>query len=473
MSYHKTPILGIWGTDYFIYFQEDAMKKRSAAAAVIAALILIMSVCLSGCGTKTLLSENDPVTLEFWHVYGEQSGSPMNELVDEFNRTEGMEKGIRIKVTAMSNASDIGRFLRDAQNGGSSAQHMPDIFTCHITDAVSLDEDNLVNWNDWFSSKDLSAFVPGFLDDGTYDDRLLVFPVSKSTQLLMINGSGFRKFSDATGVTYDDLSTWDGFYDAAAKFYEWSGGRPFCAFDFPARAMELDALEMGCSELYNENGWYDEDNEILKAGWMKFARSLAQGHIVVSDMYSNTQVMTGDTLCGMGSSAAILYYNDTVTYRDNTSEPMDLHVVPMPKEEGSTGLMTQAGVGLSAYKTTDKKAEAASVFVRWLTEPERNLDFVTSTGYMPVRSGAFDSIADHDFKDESYARLYDSLSRMHEEYTPVSEPRFDGYYEKVNSFYDTLRNMQGDMPARVAASGGPDAFALETWKQLCSLDDKL
>ena len=52
MSYHKTPILGIWGTDYFICFQEDAMKKRSAAAAVIAALILIMSVCLSGCGTE-------------------------------------------------------------------------------------------------------------------------------------------------------------------------------------------------------------------------------------------------------------------------------------------------------------------------------------------------------------------------------------------------------------------------------------
>ena len=77
------------------------MKKRSAAAAVIAALILIMSVCLSGCGTKTLLSENDPVTLEFWHVYGEQSGSPMNELVDEFNRTEGMEKGIVIAIRNM------------------------------------------------------------------------------------------------------------------------------------------------------------------------------------------------------------------------------------------------------------------------------------------------------------------------------------------------------------------------------------
>ena len=46
---------------------------------------------------------------------------------------------------------------------------------------------------------------------------------------------------------------------------------------------------------------------------MQFARSLAQGHVVVSDLYSNTQVMTGDVLSGLGSSAAILYYNDTVT----------------------------------------------------------------------------------------------------------------------------------------------------------------
>ena len=33
-------------------------------------------------------------------------------------------------------------------------------------------------------------------------------------------------------------------------------------------------------------------------------------------LYSNTQVMTGETLAGLGSSAAILYYNDFVTYPD-------------------------------------------------------------------------------------------------------------------------------------------------------------
>ena len=80
---------------------------------------------------------------------------------------------------------------------------------------------------------------------------------------------------------------------------------------------------------------------------MQFARSLAQGHVVVSDLYSNTQVMTGDVLSGLGSSAAILYYNDTVTYRDGTQEPMDLHVLPMPKTAGAA-VSASASAFLSA-----------------------------------------------------------------------------------------------------------------------------
>lgn len=69
---------------------------------------------------------------------------------------------------------------------------------------------------------------------------------------------------------------------------------------------------------------------------MQFARSLAQGHVVVSDLYSNTQVMTGDVLSGLGSSAAILYYNDTVTYRDGTQEPWISMYCPCRKRQVQT-----------------------------------------------------------------------------------------------------------------------------------------
>ena len=443
------------------------MKKRVLSLLLSAALLLT----LSACGEDTLLNKREPVTVTFWHVYGEQSGSPMDVLVQEFNRTVGTEKGVRVQVTNLSSASMIGGFLKEAQKGGD-LQDMPDLFTCHIADATALGEDNLVDWRDWFTEEELSDFVPGFLADGTAEDgKLLLFPISKSTQLLMFNGSGFSRFSQATGANYDDLATWDGFYDTARKFSDWAG-TPFCALDYPIRAVELCALERGSGNFYTENGWYDTNNAVFKECWMQFARALAQGHVVVSDLYSNTQVMTGEVLAGLGSSAAILYYNDTVTYRDGTREPMDLHVLPMPMSAGCDALMTQAGVGLGAYKTTEQKAEAAALFVRWLTEPERNLDFVAQTGYMPVRNGAFDSIENYDkFPEpaESYQQLYAALKTMREDYTPVSEPRFEGYYSKVSALYDGLRQLQKELPARAAAGENVDALAEETWALLCSI----
>ena len=237
------------------------MKNRILATLLLSALLFT----LSACGEKSLLNKNDPVSLTFWHVYGEQAGSPMDLLVQEFNRTVGQERGVQVKVTGTSSASKIGGYLKEAQSGGQEVQEMPDLFTCHIVDALELGEDNLVDWNSQFTPSELSDFVPGFLSDGTAEDgRLLIFPVSKSTQLLMCNGSGFARFSQATGVSYADLSTWEGFYDAAGKFYDWSGGEAFCALDYPIRSVELNALEHGSGDSYTKNGWYDTNNVVFK-----------------------------------------------------------------------------------------------------------------------------------------------------------------------------------------------------------------
>ena len=206
------------------------MKKQGYA--ILMAVIMVFA--LTGCGNKSLLSAKEPVELTMWHVYGEQAGSPMDTLVEEFNRTEGKEKGVRVKVTELSSAAKIGGFLLETQR--DSAQEMPDLFTCHIADAIALGEDDLLDWNDWFTEQEQSEFVSGFLADGKADDgKLLVFPLSKSTQLLMFNGTGFARFSAATGVSYDDLSTWEGFYDVAGRFYDWTNGtEPFVRWTIPS-----------------------------------------------------------------------------------------------------------------------------------------------------------------------------------------------------------------------------------------------
>lgn len=436
----------------------DFMKK--AVALILTAGMLLG--LLSGCG-DSLLSPDHPVTLTMWHVYGEQSGSPMDVLVDEFNETVGQEQGIIIEVTNMTNSTDIGQKLLDAQKGNPGAMDMPDLFTCHPSNAVALGTENLLDWSTVLQQETLDTFVPEFLEDGTIEGQLSVLPLSKSTHLIMMCGTAFDRFAADTGVTGDSLATWDGFFEVAERYYEWSGGQPFCSLDYLIRAVELYAMELGGSDFYTESGWYRSDNKILKESWLRFASAIGQGHIMVSDLYSNTQVMTGEVICGIGSSAAILYYNDTVTYADGTSEPMNFTALPMPAASGATPLMTQAGVGLSATKTTEEKAAAAGIFAQWLTESQRNLDFVAETGYMPVTRESTDHIASYSFTNSDYTELYTALGTMLRDYTAYSEPQFLGYYDKVYVLYEELRERQKN------PGEDPEAFTQESWEFLCSL----
>lgn len=346
---------------------------------------------------------------------------------------------------------------------------MPDLFFCHNNNAEELGADNLLNWRDVFSEDELDDYVPEFLEDGVTDGKLSVFPVSKSTHLLFIAGTQFERFSDATGITYDSLSTWDGFFTAAEKYYEYSGGKPFCALDYPIRAVELNAMEHGGKDFYTDDGWYDFENKSLKESWLTFASAVAKGHIIVSDLYSNTQVMTGEVMAGLGSSASILYYNDTVTYPDNTSEPMNLQILPPPTAVGTDLLVTQAGVGLCAYKTTSQKAEAATVFARWLTEADRNLEFCVETGYMPVNKASFDKIDGYEFKSDAYKNLYTAINKVNETATAVREPSFAGYYNKIYTLYDSLRQLQKTMPDRYKNGESADALANELWELFCGI----
>ena len=213
------------------------MKK---VLAVLLAAIFALS-CLSGCREQPLLDPHDPVVLTLWHTYGEQADSPMNRLIDRFNSTVGMERGVVIRTTLITVAAKISDRLAEAQDGTPGAVPLPDLFFCHNNDAAGFGVDRLLDWNDYFTGAETAAFVPDFLADGMVDGRLAVLPVSKSTHVLYLSGGEFDRFSAATGVTQESLNTWDGFFSAAEKYYTYSGGKPFCALDYLLRAVELYA----------------------------------------------------------------------------------------------------------------------------------------------------------------------------------------------------------------------------------------
>ena len=142
----------------------------------------------------------------------------------------------------------------------------------------------------------------------------------------------------------------------------------------------------------------------------------------------------------------MLYYNDTITYPDNTQEPTNLKVLPVPTSSGKK-YATQAGVGLCAYKTTPQKAEAATAFAKWFTEEKRNLDFVAQTGYMPVKNGAFAKLDSYTFKTEAFRNTYAALKSTMQSCTFLSEPSMAGYFPNTYTLYSKIRELQKELPS--------------------------
>ena len=68
---------------------------------VLGLLLLSAALFLSACGAR----KKEPITLSVWHVYGGQTDSPLNQLIDEFNETVGAEKGIILQVMQVSNTN--------------------------------------------------------------------------------------------------------------------------------------------------------------------------------------------------------------------------------------------------------------------------------------------------------------------------------------------------------------------------------
>ena len=88
-------------------------------------LAAVLLLACAGCGGS---SEKEPITLSLWHVYGAQTDSPLNDLVDEFNETVGSEEGIQVEVTMVSNNKNIHNHILAAANEDPGAAELPDLF---------------------------------------------------------------------------------------------------------------------------------------------------------------------------------------------------------------------------------------------------------------------------------------------------------------------------------------------------------
>lgn len=419
------------------------MKK---SIALILTLVLILSVLLTGCSSSVLDPKN-PITITMWHNYGGDMQSTMDYLIDEFNATVGKDKGIIINVTAISSSSELNKSLDMIANGDPGAPDMPDIFTGYPKVAIQFQEKGmLVNFDDYFTEDELSAYVEDFVAEGRLaDGGLYVFPIAKSTEVLYVNQTLFDRFSAATGAKMDDLATFEGIARLSEQYYEYSGGKQFYAADSWFNYAEVGMAQLGTS-IFN--------GEALSLAGDSFSHIFntvytpaVEGGISIYDGYSSDLSKTGDIVCSTGSSAGILFYGDTITYTDGTVESVEYSILPYPVFENGSKTALQRGGGLMVAKGDEKKEYAACEFIKWLTASEQNMKFIDETGYLPVTRQAFENdMTTHlaSIENAGVKKMLTSVLSMYEDYTFFSAPTYSGFDDDCDGFEEDFFKLLTD-----------------------------
>lgn len=454
------------------------------ASKAVVSMLLLVALGLFGVGCSNGKAANEePITIFIWHVYGAQTDSPLNDLIEVFNNTVGKDEGIQVEVTMVSNNNSIHESILAAAAEEPGAADLPDIFVAYPKTVLAMPDDEiLVDYNDYFSEAELDAFIPGFLEDGTIDDRLVILPVAKSTELLFVNKTLFDRFSAETGVQMSDLTTWEGLYSASCKYAEWTDQKtpdvandPLALFvhDFHFNYLQVGVESLGGEFFDGEDLAFDSYFERV---WRPYAEAAISGGMWLREGYATEPLRTGESVVSVASSASVLYFSDEVIYPDNTTEHVEYVILPCPTFAEGENLVMQRGAGMCMVKSTPERERAAVTFLKWLTEAECNTQFVTSAGYMPVVEEAYDEYLPQcveGLTENMYVELYSAFAETQASYTFYSAPHFESYLTTEMEFEANVRSCLADAREQYVAAGGNneallDELVLSSYEQMKS-----
>ena len=377
--------------------------------AVVSALALVLS--LAACGGAASSAANakaasryaKTVNITIWTYYNGDQLESFNKLVEQFNETVGKEQNIVVEVSSQGSVSDLEDNVLASAEGKVGAPDLPNIFSAYADTSYAVDQMGLLaDLSPYFTDEEKAAYVQSYLDEGDFkeDGSIKIFPVAKSTELMFLNDTDWQAFADATGATYDDLSTIEGLIATAEKYYNWTDaqtdtpndGKALFGRDAMANFLLIGAKELGCTIFDVQQGKMTVGltEDVARKLWDSYYVPFVKGWFAGEGRFRSDDIKTGTILAYVGSNSSATFFPKQVTTDDNQSHDITMKVLPCPVFADKTAVAVQQGAGMVVTNTTQEEVEASVTFLKWFTQPENNVQFAVGSGYLPVTHAADD-----------------------------------------------------------------------------------
>lgn len=382
--------------------------KRERGYFVRLAALATACLLLAGCVPmqRNLLSPNNPVHLRVWHYYNGAQKQAFDEMVTEFNETEGAQRGIVVDSVGQGNMDDLKKSVFDCVEGRVGAGEMPDIFSAYSEVAYTLYKQGvLADMGAYLNRNEKDQYISSYLYEAVEDqEHVLMFPVAKSTEVLLLNRTDWDAFAQDTGADIERFATWEGIAQLARDYYLWSDGKALFGRDAIANYLLVGAYQLG-SEIFQVKDSQVTcvlDKAVLRKLWDNYYTPMILGYYGSEGKFRSDDVKTGAVVGFVGSTASAAYFPTNVTRADGSQYPIQVQALPMPVFEGSRPVAVQQGAGMVVTKSTEQRQYAAAVFLKWFTQDDMNMKFAVNAGYLPVKRTANDV--------DSVGRYMDSLN---------------------------------------------------------------
>lgn len=383
--------------------EKNHRLTRSIISILCAAMLFSLAGCAGTAQTASELDRKDPVTVTVWNYYNGDQQAAFDQMVDEFNAGVGSEKGVVVVSISQGDINTLADSLLDAVEGVAGAQEIPTLAAVYSETAFILDQnDALAPLDEYFTAEELAAYVPGFLDEGRFnaESELLLFPILKSSELFTANRTDWAPFAEATGITPESITTKEELTAAAKSYYEWTDsltpdiaedGKALYGRDSVANYVYLGMYQLGHEIFRTENGELavDLDKEALRTLWDNYYIPTINGYYGAYAKFRSEDCKTGKILALTSSSSSVSYLPTSVTLEDDSTHDIETYArIDLPFADAERDVIVQQGASYCMLRSTPAQQEGAVEFLKWFTEPERNLNFALMSGYSPVTLAA-------------------------------------------------------------------------------------
>lgn len=428
------------------------------------ALVLALATFLTACGSKpdsaNTPADNsggeqadtskyevvEPVTIEFWHAVEEQYRPVLEQLVDDFEKTN---PNITVNCLYQGSYRDINEKFLAANTAGG--EEMPSLCVINGPAMTAYAQNGIMEpLDDYISATQfpIDEFAKGMVEAYQRDGEQFGLPFLNSAYVWFYN----KTLTDAEGIEmpkkWEDV---DAFMQKAAKTTLGADGVPeryaaaFGAWD--AFYFESLLWGNGCTLIKEDNttGINDEKAVEMCEQFQKWCdANLAKwcyGKGASSDM--RQAFMDGKILAVMHTSSIYKTYQSGC----------DFEVGVMFPPVGESGPYSEIGgcsLGIPSGISQEKK-NAAWALMQYLTAPEANMKMVEATGYLPTRPSTITSEIGKAYLEQN-PNLADLFNNLDHIYPQVSNVALDDIMTKWEAHLAKAIIEKGNIKEELAAA---------------------